>query len=165
MNPCLIVYYSRSGYTRRVAQALANGCAADVEELRPVRDYTGVLGYLRAAADTLRLRTPLLEPLQHDPSAYQLVVVGTPVWAGRIPAPVYTFLSEHAARCRHLAAFSTMGGQGADKVLDAMAELAGKPLAGRLVLTDREVDAGDYVERGPAFTRQLTAGITPAPAS
>ncbi|TWI46802.1 flavodoxin-like protein [Pseudoduganella flava] len=163
MNPYLIVYFSRSGYTRRVAEAIAAGCAADIEELRPLRDYQGIGGYLRAALDTLRLRTPELQPLTHDPSAYQLVLVGTPVWAGHVPAPVYSFLSHHGAQCRRLAAFCTMGGSGGDKVLDKIAELAGKPLAGRLVLTDRDIEAGKLQSQAPAYTRELSEHVALAP--
>jgi flavodoxin len=163
MNPYLIVYYSRSGYTRRVAEAIAASCAADVEALRPLRDYQGVGGYLRAALDTLRLRTPELQPLTHDPSAYQLVLLGTPVWGGHIPAPVYSFVSHHGAQCRRLAAFCTMGGSGGEKVLDTIAELAGKPLAGRLVLTDGDIDAGKLQTEAATYTRALSEHVALAP--
>lgn len=162
MKPMLLVYYSRSGYTRRVAQALALASGADLEELRPVRDYAGPWGYLRAAGAALLRHRPALQPLRHRPADYATVLVGLPVWAGRIAAPVRSFVAEHGAACRRLGAFCTMGGRGGEAALDALARLAGQPLVARLVLTDREIEAGAGMADAPAsktLLQGLAAGV------
>lgn len=150
MKPLLLVYYSRSGYTRRVAQALAHAGAADIEELQPLRGYAGHWGYVRAAFDALLHRKPALAPLRHRPEEYETVLVGVPVWVGRPAAPVRSFVAEYGPHCRRLAAFCTMGGSGGPAVLDALSDLAGKPLLARLVLNDREIDAGAGLADAPA---------------
>ncbi|WUR10994.1 flavodoxin [[Empedobacter] haloabium] len=150
MKPLLVVYYSRTGYTRRVAQSLAHAGAADIEELLPLRGYAGQWGYVRAALDALLRRKPALAPLRYRPEEYETVLVGVPVWTGRPAAPVRTFVAEYGSRCRRLAAFCTMGGRGGEAVLDTLADLAGKPLLARLVLNDREIDAGAGLANAPA---------------
>jgi flavodoxin len=149
MKPLLIVYYSRSGHTRRVAQAFARASHADLEEILPIRDYSGSAGMFRALADTLLRRQPDLEPLHHCPADYQTVLIGGPTWAGRMSAPVRTFVATYGTGCQRLAAFCTMGGHGGDAALDALSRLARKPLAWRVVLTNPEIDAGAYLDCRP----------------
>ena len=45
----LIVFYSRSGHTRQLAQELVTRCGADLEEIREVRSREGFFGYCRSA--------------------------------------------------------------------------------------------------------------------
>lgn len=56
MNDCLIVYYSRTGVTARVAHALARTCGADLEQIADLRPRHGMAGYLRSALEALRQR-------------------------------------------------------------------------------------------------------------
>lgn len=149
MKPLLIVYYSRSGYTRRVAQALADSGHADLEELRPIRDYPGTAGIIRALWDTLLNRQPALEPLHHCPADYQTVLIGGPIWAGRMAAPVRSFVATYGQGCKRLASFCTMAGSGGDAVFDAIARLAGKPLVWRAALSDSDIERGAHLDHRP----------------
>jgi flavodoxin len=162
MRDLLIVYYSRSGYTRRVAQALATDGHADIEEIHPIRRYAGPMGLARAIWDTLLYRQPALEPMRYCPADYQTVLIGGPVWVGRMAPPVRSFVTTWAQGCNRLAAFCTMGGRGGDEVLDAVAALAGGPLAWRAVLSDAEIDAGAHLDRAPGC-KGSTRGLLPEP--
>ncbi|SAL85952.1 flavodoxin [Caballeronia terrestris] len=88
MSRVLIVYFSRTGATRRVAAALATTLHADVEEIIDRSDRSGTLGTLRCVLDSVMGRSASIEPMRHDLSAHHMVVIGTPVWAGRVSAPV-----------------------------------------------------------------------------
>lgn len=145
MKPLLVVYYSRSGYTRRAAVALADAARADIEEIRPLHDYQGPVGAIRAACDALLHRRPPIAPPRHLPADYETVLIGGPVWAGRMAAPVRSFAASLGPDCRRLAAFCTMGGRNGDAVLDALARLAGRPLAWRAAWSDADIDAGAHL--------------------
>jgi flavodoxin len=164
MKPLLIVYYSRSGHTRRVAQAFALAGHADLEEIHPIRDYSGGFGMVRALSDTLLHRRPDLEPLQHCPADYQTVLIGGPVWAGRMAAPVRSFVATYGAGCQRMAAFCTMGERGGGAALDGLAKLARKPLAWRAVLSDAEIDAGAHLDCEPGGKGSLRI-LLPEPQS
>ena len=75
----LVVYYSRSGVTARVARSLAARLGADVEEIVDRSDRSGPSGFVRSLIDALLERPAKINAVKHAPSAYELVVIATPV--------------------------------------------------------------------------------------
>jgi menaquinone-dependent protoporphyrinogen IX oxidase len=129
----LVVYYSRSGATRRIAELLASELGADIEPIREPGVHAaraGARGYVRSLIDALCRRQVKVMPPIHDLSAYDAVVVGSPVWASCASAPALAWLKEHGAHIRHLALFCSLGGRGSKAALEQMAQSANKsPLA------------------------------------
>lgn len=157
MKSCLVIYYSRSGFTERVAKRIAADCACDIERIRDARPREGPLGYLRSIYEALTGTLPPLEPTARNPADYELVIVGTPVWAGRLCSPMRAYLRANAARLPQVAAFCTMGGSGGDKVLDEIAALCGKAPLARLVLSDKEIQGDRDREKIGLFERGAAA--------
>ncbi len=60
----LVVYYSRTGVTGTVAQALAGQLRADIEELRDRKSRRGPLGWLAAGKDATLKRLTDIDPPQ-----------------------------------------------------------------------------------------------------
>jgi flavodoxin len=161
MKKALIVYHSRSGRTRRVAQALAKRLHADLDEVRIVQPMPGWLGYLMCAIESLAALAPALRPGRHRPSDYELVLIGTPVWFWNVSSPVRSWLQAHPLKHR-VAFFCTMGGSGSARAFATMAALAGKEPVATLALTEDEVDRGAFEAKLDAFVQQLAAA-TPRP--
>ena len=44
----LVVYFTRTNTTKKIAETLGNKLGADVEELKDNKNWSGPLGYLRA---------------------------------------------------------------------------------------------------------------------
>lgn len=155
----LVVYFSRTGTTRLLAQAIAKMLAADLEEICDFSNRKGVAGYLRSLVDTVRKRPVEIVPAGRDVAAYNLVVIGTPVWAGSVSAPVRSYLIENRAKLQQVAFFCSFGGRGADKAMREMRELAGKPAVAECKVTAAEarrgVDAASAV-----FARVLKGHIS-----
>jgi flavodoxin len=150
----LVVYYSRSGATATVAGALATALHADLEAIVEHRDRSGVAGFLRSIVDAVTRRGTEIEPAKRDVSAYELVVIGGPVWAGSVSAPVRAWLAANKAKLRRAAFFCTYGGHGSDTVFRQMRELTGRqPLArcavraGRLRLAGHNSLLDAFIER------------------
>src|SRR5512134_1660775 len=116
MHRILLVYYSRTGYTRTVAGELVAALDADVDQLDDARDRCGILGYLRCLREALKKRTIQLLPPAYDPANYDVVVLGTPVWAGNISSPLRSYVAAHKGRLEQVAFFCTQRGSGAEKV-------------------------------------------------
>ncbi len=124
MSNVLIVYYSRTGATRRVAEELAR---IGDWELAPVIDLTpraGLLGWARSLADALLGRGTELAPTREDPADFDVVVIGTPVWGRAVSSPIRSWLEERAGRLPVVAFFATESARGADRAFRQMAELA-----------------------------------------
>jgi flavodoxin len=153
----LVVHFSRTGRTRVVAEAVARALAADSEQVRDRVDREGVLGFVRSAVEALsgvscEIRVPVL-----DPSTYDLVVVGTPIWAASASTPVRTYLWLERDRLRRVAFFVTHGGSGSARALRQLRELAGQPPAATLVLRDADVASGAYRKAVERFARSIAA--------
>jgi flavodoxin len=142
MSNVLVVYYSRTGNTRRVAEELAARGGWDLERVIDTRPRDGLIGYLRSGFDSLFRRTTTLAPPRHDPADYDLVVVGTPVWNASVSTPIRTWLEERRGLLPALAFFATEGGRGAPHAFRQMALLAGGTPIATLELTDEELRRG-----------------------
>ena len=158
MNKILVVFYSRTGFTRRVAEQIAKRLQCDLCELREKRRREGALGYLRSIFEALTRREPELQEPGVDPSRYALVILGTPVWAGRVCSPMRAFLTRHRLGGAEVAVFCTLGGSGAEGVLSALALQAGKTPRAGLALTDSEIDTGATARKLDAFVEALRPG-------
>ena len=100
MTRYLVVYYSWSGTTERVATAVAESLGADVEPIRDV-EPTGVLGIVtRGVGSALGMRG-YVHPCKKRPEDYDLVVVGMPVWALNVPPSVCAWLERERGGLRH----------------------------------------------------------------
>lgn len=163
MKSTLIAFHSRSGYTRRIARALARRLDADLDEIRIVQPMGGVLGYALCALEAMAALTPALQPTKKDPAAYDLVVIGTPVWFWHLSSPVRSWLAQYGPFKGRVAFFCTMGGSGAARAFATMAQLAGREPIATLALTDRQIDAGSDGEID-AFAQQLRRGARQRPA-
>jgi flavodoxin len=121
----LVVYYSRTGVTRKVGQAIAQVLSADLEELIDTKNRKGPIGFVVAGKDAATKQLVPIEPPQKNPADYDLVVVGTPVWAGTMSTAVRTYLSDRGKDIQKAAVFCTTHSSGIDKTLAEMAELIG----------------------------------------
>jgi flavodoxin len=152
----LIVSFSRTGHTQTVADLLAERLHADVERIMELgRPRTGLRGWALASLDTLLSSVPALEPSAHDPSRYDLVVIGTPVWLGSIAAPVRTFLMTQRSRLPAVAFFCTYDRRGSERALAQMADACGrKPLA-TLALRTEQITYGTQLGQLRQFIETL----------
>jgi flavodoxin len=137
----LVACYSRTGNTRGVARAVAAALGAELREITEPKDRSGFWGYLLAGRDAALKRATPIQPFAADPAAYDLVIVGTPVWAFTMASPVRTFLAQFAGKFKAAAFFCTEGGNGHGRAFRQMAELAGCRPAATLALTEKELKA------------------------
>lgn len=162
MSTFLVVYYSRSGYTRTVAGDLVAALRADVDQLDDARDRSGAWGYLRCAREALKRRTVQLVPPAYDPSRYDVVVLGTPVWAGNVSSPLRSYVAAHKTQLQQVAFFCTQGGSGAGKVFRDLQELCGKSPLATLAINDREIINRAYAPELERFATAVRAAADQA---
>ena len=134
----LVVFFSRTGVTKNLAEAIARAEHGDLEELREARSRRGFFGWLRSGYDGTYRRAAETLPLQHDLTRYDLVFVGSPTWNESLSSPVRGFLRLHASELKEAAIFATCGGHGADEVLEQMARLLRRAPLARLPLQERD---------------------------
>lgn len=154
MSPILVIFYSRSGHTKLIGDSIVNTCRADLEVIKNGA-RRGLIGYLRSGYEAMHKRLPVIDPIEKDLSHYELIVVGTPVWAANIASPVRTFITNYKDQFKDVAFFCTLGGSGAEKVFEDMTELCGKAPVATLSVTDDEIKLTSYQGKLDRFINSL----------
>lgn len=105
MSDILCIYYSRTGNTKKAMEEIAAALDAELVELRDGADRSGWKGWLRCGLDAVRKNTRPTDPVETSRplDAYRLVILGTPVWAGRESAVMRAFLQAHGAELKNAA--------------------------------------------------------------
>ena len=105
MSDILCIYYSRTGNTKRAMEEIAAELGAELAELRDGVDRSGWKGWIRCGLDAVRKNTHPVEPAatERPLGEYRLVILGTPVWAGRESAVMRSFLRDHGAEIKNAA--------------------------------------------------------------
>ena len=114
----LVVYYSRTGKTRFVAEKIASELQADIEEVVDLKSRSGRFGFLKAGYDATRGNETEIGETQKSPSDFDLIVVGTPVWNSRPASAISTYLKRNDFAGKKVAVFCTNEGMGKEKALD-----------------------------------------------
>ncbi|HVJ55865.1 MAG TPA: hypothetical protein VM689_25615 [Aliidongia sp.] len=151
----LILYYSRSGTTRAVAEALAEELGADIEEIGCGRYPIGFWGSMKAGYDSWRGKLPLLEPLRHELARYDMIVIGGPIWMSHPATPVQALLRREEPHIHHTAFFATCGGSAAGPAFAEMQLLAGATPKTTLRIRKAEVQQADFLPVLSAFARAI----------
>jgi flavodoxin len=140
----LVAYYSRTGTTRTVARALASRLGGDIEEIVDTKNRQGIFGWLGAGRDASKKSKTVIAPIQKNPADYDLVILGTPVWAWNMTPAIRTYIIQNREKFRQVAFFCTMGKNGDVKTFSGMAELCGKKPLAAMALRTEEVKINQY---------------------
>jgi flavodoxin len=150
----LVIDYSRSGNTHKVAEAIAGACGADLERIRDVKPRRGLWGWLRSGRQALKAVPGKIRPPRRDPADYGLVVLGSPVWVGHVSSPMRAYLGQQAGKLRRVALFVTEGGRGGSKALAEMSALAGQQPVATLELRAKEIGS-DLLSKVQIFADRI----------
>ncbi|MFY7856687.1 MAG: flavodoxin family protein [Rubrivivax sp.] len=158
MTNVLVVYFSRTGQTRRLAMRLALELQGTPAEIREQSPRSGVFGRMQAGALSLLGREVEIRPMRRDPAAYELVLIGTPMLGWRLAAPVRTFARQWNHQLRHVAFFASAPPEEARVAFEEMELLLGRPPVAELALATTDIDRLDSAKcrsRLRAFAQRL----------
>lgn len=125
MNNVLILYFSRSGNTKRAASLIGEKSGADLCAVEPEEAYSGdyqtCVG--RAVAEWKGNARPGVKAVPGDVSGYKKVVVGYPLWCGTMPMCLYTVLEKLDLSGKEIYALCTHEGSGFARSVEELAKL------------------------------------------
>ena len=122
----LVVYYSRTGHTRTVAEMIQRQTGGDLVAIETLKAYPQDYDTL-VAQNVAEQRSGYLPPLRtriDDIASYDIVFVGSPLWNVRLTPPVRSFLASHDLAGRTVAPFVTYIVSGLGHARQDIAELA-----------------------------------------
>ncbi|NNC36608.1 MAG: hypothetical protein EX271_04180 [Acidimicrobiales bacterium] len=159
MTNVLIVYYSLTGNTKEVAETIAAKFDAFVEPIIDSQKRSGFFGYLRSGYEGMTGKRAMIKKPEKHPEQFDLVIVGTPVWAGGMASPVRSYLANHPPHPAKLAVFCTSGGPQNKKVLQEMVKLAGQSSVAGLGLSSTDLESAAFKDKVDEFVIQIKAGM------
>ena len=129
----LVVYYSASGNTERVAKDIAEAAGADLFEIVPTEVYTSEdLNWTNPDSRVSRehddesLRdVPLTTTEVPDWDSYDTVFIGYPIWWGIAAWPVDTFVKNNDFTGKTVIPFATSSSSGMGRSGSLLADMAG----------------------------------------
>ena len=152
----LIVFYSRTGITKKIAEALAQKLSADIEELKDTVSRSGIRGYFSAGRDATKRILTKLEQIQKNPEDYDLIIMGTPIWSWNMSPAIRTYATEDKDKFKQVAFFCTMGGSGDKRACAELEQIIGKKTVAQLGLKTTEVNSGKFSEALEAFSTNIS---------
>jgi flavodoxin len=130
----LVIYYSFDGNTRLIAEKIAAVIDAEIMELKTRTELApkGLMKFFIGGKAAVKQERPPLLPLEKDVRQYDVIFIGTPVWAFTYTPPLRTFFAENELSGKNIALFCCHGG-GKGKVFTAMKEaLSGNRFLGEM---------------------------------
>ena len=108
----LLVYYSLEGNTKLIADAIAEEIDCDVIQLIPKNDVPkkGFMKYVWGGKQVVLNENPELEPFDKNFDSYDLIIIGSPVWAGSFAPAFNTLFSQVSLKNKKVVLFCCYAG-------------------------------------------------------
>ena len=131
MSKILVAYFSASGVTEAAARKLANAEGADLFQICPEvpynkedLDWTNKQSRSTLEMQDLSCRPAICGQVE-DMEQYDVVFVGFPIWWGREPSIIDTFLTAYDFKGKCIIPFCTSGGSNIGNTAQRIRELTG----------------------------------------
>ncbi len=158
----LVVFYSFDGNTRLIAQKVAETAEADLLELKPKKEIKthGFMKFLWGGRQVVLKKKPKLHPFDKNPEEYDLLFIGTPVWAWSYTPPLGTFFSTVDLSGKKIALFYCHGGQMGQTQEKMKEQLTGNEIIGAIdFLEPLKKKREESVKRAREWVEEILAKI------
>lgn len=141
---CLVLYYSQTGATKDVAEALQKELNADIEQIEITDPYSGDYGQTIARVGQERAEgiVPQTNPLSHNLDEYDVIFLGYPIWFGSYAPPIAGLLQANNLDGKEIVPFCTFGSGGLEVSVDSLrANLPNATIADGYGVRNAHIDA------------------------
>lgn len=156
--PIRILCHSHTGNTRAACRVLAGKLNAEMDEITAPAPNPGILSTALLIARSLLSRGPAVRVPARDWAAADLVILGAPVWAGRLALPMRQWLETGPALPAKVALVVTSGGPDLpEAVTEEFRRATGRAPLALLHLSDADRAEGTDAAKLAAFAETCAA--------
>jgi flavodoxin len=101
----LVIYYTRTGNAKFVAETVAAELGADIEEVIDLKNRQGKLSFMSSGRDAMRGKETEIAQTKRTPTDYDLIIIGQPVWAGSPTPAIRTYVNKNDLSGKKVALF------------------------------------------------------------
>jgi flavodoxin len=112
MMKALVLYYSFEGNTKFIAEVISQTLNAAIVQIHPAKDLTstGFSKYVWGGGQVVMGIKPKLEPIKVDLKDFDVIFLGSPIWAGTYTPPIKTLLEDGILKNKKIYFFYTHQG-------------------------------------------------------
>lgn len=156
MNNILVVCYSYTGISRRVAQLI---CSHHGWPLGEITEPTP-RGTWRCILDSLLRRRPEIRYRGPTPMDFHTVLLISPIWMYRLAGPMRSFIVRYKDNLNQVAVIETMNAASTSNALAEIGHLLGHRLMETAAFNAQEIENGSAIARLLAFADTLELSST-----
>lgn len=153
----LVVYYTRTGNTKFGAETVAAELGSDIEEIVDLKKRAGKLGWLSGGKDSMQQKETPIAPTKLLPADYDLIIIGTPIWAWRPTPAIRTYIAKNYLSGKKVALFFTLDSDLKQAVQKTKALLSNADIVGELVLPKALEDKEETKKKIAEWCKSLKA--------
>ncbi|WP_459201983.1 flavodoxin family protein [Methanococcus sp. CF] len=147
----LVIYYSLFENTEYVAKIISENTGADLLKIETVTEIPkkGLGMFLELIRFLLFKKMPEIKEISLNLEDYDVIFIGTPVWAGNMSAPLKTFFSKYKFDGKKVAVFCTAGKSIGNTLENMKKELVDNEIVGATVFLDvlnNKAETENYVK-------------------
>ena len=101
-NNKILVYFSRLGYTKKIALECANEVGAEVLEIKPLEKTNGTVGFWWCGRFGLIKKGMPIEEIDKDLTKYEEVIICSPIWVFDVSAPIREFCNKYSGKLNNV---------------------------------------------------------------
>ena len=151
MTRPLVVFYSRTGSTKKVGESIARKLNCETEEIIDNKNRSGLIGL---AGGVINPRGPTtIRMIKKNPRDYDIVIIGTPIWWYSLAPAVKTYLEKY--RLRKVAFFFTCEADKKNTAFEDMGNICGVKPVGTLRIDKRDKKDLDNSKKIDEFVDQI----------
>ena len=148
MKETLIVFYSRTWTTKKIAEEISAYLDSDIEEIIDKKNRNWIFGYLWAGRDAALKKFTEIEEIKFNPSNYKNIIIGTPVRDFTMSTSIRTYLTQNCDLIpENVYFFCTQWHSGDMTTFQDMANICWKKPIHTISFTTREVKSDSYKVR------------------
>ncbi|MFX0104280.1 MAG: flavodoxin family protein [Candidatus Hodarchaeota archaeon] len=152
----LLIFYSRKGRTRKVAELISSSLNCEYEEIIDTKKRTGfIIGFFKCGYAATREKLTKIKKFQKNPELYDLIILGTPIWNSRMTPAIRTYISNNLSKLKNVAFFCTEGGSGGHKAFESMAKLSKKEPLSTLEITKKDIKKDIHIDKINSFIQDI----------
>lgn len=157
----LILYHSSTCNTQKVADLLALQLEAETAPIMAPAHNKPILGPLIKAWNILMGGSPEICIPKRAQQAWDLIVVGSPIWAAR-PAPeIRTYLKRYILEPQDIALFVTCDGTSKkfppERAITEMTDILRHTPVATAIFTTADINGAQLAEKAAHFAKRLEA--------
>ncbi len=148
----LVAYYSRTGNIKTIGMTIGKALSADIDEIIDKKKRAGIVNWIRAGRDAQAKKLTEIQS-EKNPQDYDVIVIGSPIWAGNPTPALRTYLTTHDLKGKKVAFFICSTINRYAKVFSQLKEMtpesehAGIFTASRFRKGDRESELNAFIKK------------------